>query len=209
MSIRNSLGLRNAAIGGRMHSGWGALVVVSQNAGTIEVIERRRLVVATPGAPGGNQPYHFAKGLELPEAEKFLGDHFHASKLLASTAVRALADELRDRHYHVIGAAVLLASGRPLPSLEKILSSHPMIHTAEGEFFREVFSKACESLGIPVTGFRERNLDEDVQAAFGKTATRVQRQISTLGRTLGPPWTRDQKLAALAALVVLIASGNP
>jgi hypothetical protein len=34
-------------------------------------------------------------------------------------------------------------------------------------------------------------------------ATRMWQQISTLGRSLGPPWTKDQKTAALAALVLL------
>jgi hypothetical protein len=208
MSTRNSLGMSNAAIGGRMHSGWGALVAVAGKAGTFEIIDRRRIVIAPSGTSGGNQPYHFARGLELPEAEKFLEDRFVASKLLASTAIRELADHLRERQYHVAGAAVLLASGRPLPSLDKILTSHPLVHTAEGVFYREVFSKACEGLDIAVTGFRERTLDEDVRAAFGKAATRVQRQISTLGRRLGPPWTSDQKLAALAALIVHHSNSN-
>jgi hypothetical protein len=196
--------MRYAAIGGRMHSGWGALVAVSHKARRIEVIDRRQMVMVQPGTRGGNQPYHFVKGLELPEAEKFLKDHFVASKLLASAAIRDLVKELHERQIHVVGAAVLLASGRPLPPLLKILASHPMIHTAEGEFFREVFSKACESLDLPVTGFRERNLDEYVRAAFGKAATGVQRQISTLGRALGPPWTRDQKMAMLAASMLLV-----
>jgi hypothetical protein len=120
-------------------------------------------------------------------------------------------NELNERQFHVVGAAVLLASGRPLPPLLKILASHPIIHTAEGEFFREVFSKACEGLDLPVTGFRERNLDEYVQTAFGKMATGMQRQISTLGHSLGPPWTMDQKMAALAASMVLVknTTNNP
>ena len=104
----------------------------------------------------------------------------------------------------VVGSAVLLASGRPLPPLAKILASHALIHAAEGEFFREAFSKACESLDVPVTGFRERDLNASVQTTFGKAATRIGQQISTLGRSLGPPWTQDQKMAALAALVVLV-----
>lgn len=203
MSIRYSSEMRYAAIGGRMHSGWGALVAVSDKGRTIEVIDRRRIVIAVPGTNGGNQPYHFVRGLDLPEAEEFLKAHFAASKLLASTAVRDLVKELYERQFHVVGAAVLLASGRPLPPLPKILASHPVIHTAEGEFFRAVFWKACESLDLSVTGFRERNLDESVRAAFGKRAAGVQRQISTLGRFLGAPWTRDQKMAALAASMVL------
>jgi len=194
--------MKRAAIGIRVHSGCGALVVVANNAGTVKVIERQRVAITAPGTRGGNQPYHFAKSLELAETEKFLGDYFVASQRLALAAVRDLVDKLRGQ-YSVIGSAVLLASGRPLPPLSKILASHALIHAAEGEFFREVFSKACGSLDLPVTGFRERNLDQCIQTAFGKEATRMCQQISTLGRSLGPPWTQDQKMAALAALMVL------
>jgi hypothetical protein len=186
-----------------MHSGWGALVAVSNSAGTVEVIDRRRVAITSPGTPGDNQPYHFAENLELPEAEKFLGNCFAASKQFAMAAVRDVVGELHGRQYRVVGSAVLLASGRPLPPLSKILISHALIHAAEGEFFREAFSKACKSLGLSVTGFRERDLDECVQTTFGKAAPRMRQQISTLGRSLGPPWTKDQKTAALAALVLL------
>ena len=195
--------MKRAAIGVRMHSGWGALVAVANSGCTVEVLERRRVAVTTPGTPGVSQPYHFAKKLELAEAEKFLGNSFAASKRLALAAVRDVVGELRDRQYRVIGSAVLLASGRALPPLAKILASHALIHAAEGEFFREVFSKACEGLDLSVSGIRERDLEECVQTAFGKAATRMRRQISTLGRSLGPPWTADQKTAALAALIVL------
>src|SRR6266852_5152513 len=195
--------MKRAAIGIRMHSGWGALVAVANSDGAVEVLERRRVAVTTPGTPGANQPYHFAKKLELAEAEKFLGDSFAASKRLALAAIRDVVGELRDRQNRVIGSAVLLASGRALPPLAKILASHALIHAAEGEFFREAFSKACEALDLPVTGFPERNLGQAFQTAFGKAAARMRRQISDLGRSLGPPWTKDQRSAALAALVVL------
>jgi hypothetical protein len=195
--------MKRAAIGIRAHSGWGALVAVANNGGTVEVLERRRVAVTTPGTPGANQPYHFAKKLELAEAEKFLGNSFAASKRLALAAVRDVVDELRGRQYRVVGSAVLLASGRALPPLAKILASHALIHAAEGEFFREVFSKACADLDLSVTGVRERDLDERVKTTLGKVAARMRRQISTLGRSLGPPWTADQKTAALGALVVL------
>jgi hypothetical protein len=195
--------MKRAAIGVRMHSGWGALVAISNSAGTVEVIARRRVAVTIPGTPGANQPYHFSENLELLEAEKFLGNCFTASKRLALAAVQDVVGELRGRQYRVVGAAVLLASGRPLPPLAKILASHAVIHAAEGEFFRQVFSKVCEDLDLSVTGFRERDLDERVQTVFGKAAARMRQKISTLGRALGPPWTQDQKTAALAALLVL------
>jgi hypothetical protein len=195
--------MKRAAIGVRMHSGWGALVAVANSAGTIVVIERRRIAIAIPGTAGANQPYHFAQKLSLAEAEKFIENSLASATCLALAAVRDVLAELNDRQYNIIGSAILLASGRPLPPLAKILASHALIHAAEGEFFREAFSKACGGLDLSVSGFRERDLDECVQTTFGKTATRIGQQISTLGRSLGPPWTTDQKTAALAALVVL------
>jgi hypothetical protein len=194
--------MKRAAIGVRTHSGWGVLVAVSHHAGIVEVIARQRVSVTTAATRGGNQPYHFAKSLQVPEAEKFLADSFAAATSLALAAVRVLAGELSGQ-YRVVGAGFLRASGLPLPPLAKILASHALIHAAEGEFFRDVFSQACERLGLPVIGLRERDLDECVQTSFGNEATRMRQQISTVGRSLGPPWTQDQKMSALAALVVL------
>lgn len=194
--------MKRAAIGVRMHSGWGALVAVSNDAGAVQVLERRRISVAAPGARGGSQPYHFAKNLELAEAEKFLGECFETSRCMAMTAVRDVADALEGRH-RLVGAALLLSSSRPLPTLATILAAHPLIHAAEGEFYREVFSKACDHLGIAVTGLRERDLDAQMQATFGDSANQLSQEVSDAGRLLGPPWTADQKMAAMAALMVL------
>ncbi len=197
--------MNRASIGVRTHSGWGALVAVSLGAGKVEVIERRRIALTTPGIPGAIQPYHFAKNLELPAAEKFIADCFASSRRLAAAAIHDVVNELRTRKYRVVASAIILASGRPLPPLPKILAAHPLLHAAEGEFFREAFSKACESLGIPVTGLRQRELEERARKTFGKAASRISKQLSVAGHSLGPPWTTDQKTATLAALLVLTA----
>ena len=195
--------MKRAAIGVRMHSGWGALVAVSTSSNTVEIIERRRIAVIASGSAGAKQPYHFAKNLSLAEAEKFVGSCFAASKCLALAVLRDVSEKLLERHYRLAGSAVILASGRALPPLSKILGSHAAIHAAEGEFFREVFSKACEDLELAVTGIRERDLQERANTTFGKATAGMQHQLSRFGRSLGPPWTADQKTAALAALIVL------
>jgi hypothetical protein len=195
--------MKRAAIGIRTHSGWGAVVAVANHVGTMEIVDRRRIAITVPGIPGANQPYHFVENLPLQEAETFLENCRATSERLALSAIDELVGDLRDRKYRVVGSAVLLASGRPLPPLSKILVSHALIHAAEGEFFRKAFWKACEGLGFAVTGFRERDLDECAQTAFGTAASRTQREISALGRALGPPWTQDQKAAALAGLILL------
>jgi hypothetical protein len=97
---------------------------------------------------------------------------------------------------------MLLASGRGLPTLPNILASRALVHTAEGQFFRRVVREACERCRIPVVGFRERELDEHANATFGQAAAGVRQRISDLRRTVGSPWTQDEKTAALAGLMV-------
>ena len=196
--------MKRTAIGVRMHSGWGALVAVSSTDGSVEIVGRRRIDLISGGAAAAKQPYHYARNLELSEAEKVLANCFESSRSLAFAAVKDVVDALRSRQYGVICSAVIQASSRPLPPLPKILGSHALIHTAEGEFYREVFSKGCEDLDLSVTGIRERDLNERVDTAFGKAASRIRQQISAFGRTLGPPWTQDQKTAALAGLLALV-----
>ncbi|MFZ0213531.1 MAG: hypothetical protein WAL55_12540 [Candidatus Acidiferrales bacterium] len=196
--------MKPAAIGVRMHSGWGAVVTVSGAADAVEIVDRRRIDVIDAKTPGAKQPYHFARDLGLPEGEKHLARCVAASGRLALAALREIIEELTARDYCVTGCAVVLASGRALPPLTEILAAHPLIHTAEGEFFRESVRSACEHLEIKVTGIRERELEERAKAAFGKSAAAaVTKRIANMGKTLGSPWTQDHKKAALAAWMVL------
>jgi hypothetical protein len=195
--------MKRAAIGVRMHSGWGVLVAASGDVESVEVVHRSRILTADPGILGGKQPYHHAATLELPESESYLANCAAVSERLALAALGEVVRELNGRHYRIVGAALLLASGRPLPSLSRILTSHALIHTAEGEFFRNAVKKACERLKLSVTAMRERELDALAMTAFGNAASRVRHRISRMGSAIGPPWTKDHKAAALAASLIL------
>jgi hypothetical protein len=196
--------MQRAALGFHMHSGWGVLVAVSGDAHSVELLDRRRIVVADPEVRGAIQPYHFAAQLEPSEQEKHLAHCAASSSRLAAAAIAEVVKELNGRHYGVVGAAILLASGRALPPLTKILAAHPLIHTAEGEFFRQSACSACEGLRIPVTTIPARELEARAKVAFTNRAARVQLSIANLGRSVGPPWTSDHKAAALAAALTLV-----
>jgi hypothetical protein len=188
--------MKQAAIGVRVHSGWGAVVAVSGADDGPEILERRHITIIDPTAAGTKQPFHFAEGLSLEKAEKHISDCAVASGRLAVAALGDLLDGLRGHGCKVVGCALLLASGRGLPALPDILASHALIHTAEGEFFRRVFRDAFEELQMRVTGFRERGLEENA-------SPRILQRISGLGKVIGPPWTADEKLATLAAWILL------
>lgn len=195
--------MKPAALGIQMHSGWGLVVAVSENIKSVEILDRRRIVTADPAIAGAKQPYHHASQLELAEAEKYLASCTATSSRMASRAIEEVVGALEGRHYRIVGASVLLASGRPLPPVVKILASHPLIHTAEGEFFRYAARRGCEDLQIPVTAIRERELDKQAEVVFGNEASRLRASIASLGSSIGPPWTKDHKTAALAAALIL------
>jgi hypothetical protein len=196
--------MKRGALGFHMHSGWGVPVAVSQDSDLVTLLDRRRIVVADPEVPGSIQPYHFAAQLKPPAQEKHLAHCAASSSRLAATAIAEVIKELDGRHYGIVGAAILLASGRALPPLAKILAAHPLIHTAEGEFFRQAAYSGCESLQIPVTTIPVQELDARAKLTFAKRAGKVQSSITSLGRSVGPPWTSDHKTAALAAALILV-----
>ena len=110
-------------------------MAVSGDADSAEIMDRRRIVVTDPKVPGANQPYHYAENVGLPEAENYLANCAAVSERLAVAALSEVVRELARREGRIVGAAILLASGRPLPSLSKILASHALIHAAEANSF--------------------------------------------------------------------------
>jgi len=197
------LNMKTAAFGFRMHSGWGVLVAVSGDTDLVEVVLRRRIVVMDTSLRGGKQPYHYAAELPSDQCERHIAKCAALSESMAHAAIVEALEELKKLEYRITSAAVVMASGRALPSLPAILASHPLIHTAEGEFFRKAVIKACAQLKIPTAQIREREIEERAKCAFGKRTAEILRRISRMGKILGPPWTADHKAAALAAWLTL------
>jgi hypothetical protein len=195
--------VRNAALGLRAHSGWAALVAVAGDGTSVEVVDRRRIEMTDPRRPLSRQPYHEAEDLPLEKAATLLDGYSKKARELAGRALKDAVADLRGRGYRAVGSGLLLASGRPLPKLEAILASHALIHTADGEHFRDALARASEGNGLPVTLIAERDLVARAERALAQPAARLRSTMADLGRGLGPPWTQDQKLAALAAWVVL------
>lgn len=180
------------ALGFRAHSGWAALVALG---GTIEapvVLARQRIVIADPEILGSKQPYHAAARLPFVEAEALVRRAFDSSRAMSAEVIAATVNELRSKGHEVAGCGLLLGSGKTLPELEKILASHPLLHTAEGEMFRDVLAWAAGECGLAVTRVREKDL---LPSSLDR--------IASLAKVIGPPWTQDQKYAAVAALMVL------
>jgi hypothetical protein len=192
-----------AALGLRAHSGWAALVAVAGTPRSPAVLIRRRIELVDPAVPGARQPYHAAEGKKLPKAREIIRRSTSDANRLARKAFRGAVAELEKSGHRVVGCGLLLASGRPLPPLEAILASHALIHTADGELFRDALAAASEDGGVPVTRVREKELLPRVTGELRISDDELQLGIRELGRSLGPPWTRDEKYASLAAWLAL------
>lgn len=195
--------MKPAAIGVRMHSGWGVLVAVAKEDGPVRVIARERIEIVDEKSGGKRQPYHFARTMSLGAAEKYLAKCAEDAQRLAGAAIGTICGELRERGFRVARCAVLTGAGRELPELSRILAAHPLVHTAEGEFFREAICAACRNMKIAVSRVRERELEEKAQEMLGRAALSAAKQIANAGKVIGSPWTQEHKNAALAAWMIL------
>lgn len=200
--------MENAAAGLRTHSGWTALVAVCLENGEPVVLCRQRVELVKTFSYKYRQPYHTAEKLRFAEGRAFIGEVNREARRLASRTLRGMQAELVKKGHRLNHCALLLASGRPLPSLEKILASHALIHTADGELFRGALEHASAKCGAQVFRIRERELMERAEEVLRLNEGGLLRRLTELGRGLGSPWSQDEKFAALAAWLALCDSGG-
>ena len=194
---------REAAVGFRVHSGWAAVVVVWLEKGAPVVLERKRAHLVKTFSYTFRQPYHTAEKMPLAEAQKFVAQVQTEARELAYRVVHEMQSSLDNLKIKLTRGSLLLASGRPLPDLEKILASHALIHTADGELFREAIVHGCTRCGLKMESVKERALLEGAGAAFHLKTAELMRRVTELGKPFGSPWSQDEKFATLAAWLSL------
>jgi hypothetical protein len=69
--------------------------------------------------------------------------------------------------------------------------------------FREALAEAAASCGLRVARVPEKNLLEYGQRVLKKSQDSLIKEIATIGKEAGAPWGKDQKDAALAAMIAL------
>ncbi len=202
MATRSRSRPSEAALGFRSHSGWATLVAVAGSVAEPALVVRRRVELSrrTP-----RQPFHAAEGRPFAAAEDLIRRSTDEAVALAERAVREAVAELRAAGHEPVAGGLLLAAGRPLPGLREVLASHALIHAAEGELFRDVLRQASRGCGLRVAEVRERDLDERAGRSLRRSPEDLRRRLAGWGKALGPPWTQDEKRAALVAWLALAA----
>jgi len=192
------------AFGMKAHSGWAALVVLGESGGDFVVADRRRIELVDD--EWAKQPYHAAEDLKPDAARDVVKRGVEAARRIAVREMRAAVKRERERENEVAACAVLVVDPMPDWSVEEILAVHFRMHKAEGVLFRDALVRSAKVCGLKLVEIPEKMLTPHAESALGTPASSLAKEIARLGKTAGPPWGKDQKDAALAALVALQGS---
>jgi hypothetical protein len=196
--------IMKVAFGMKAHSGWAALVVLGSLDGEPHVVDRRRVELVEPvDASWAKQPYHAAEELDPAEARVLVKRGVETARRIAVREMRSALKRARANGHEVEACAVLM--GQPMPdwSVDEILAVHFRMHKAEGVLFRDVLARAATTCGLRFVSVPEKQLAEHAERALATSMSRLQKAIARLGKSVGPPWGKDQKDAALAAMIAL------
>ncbi|MBO0722709.1 MAG: hypothetical protein J2P41_17935 [Blastocatellia bacterium] len=191
----------NIAFGLKAHSGWAALVAIGKRDGELVMADRRRLELVDD--EWARQPYHAAEDLQPDEARKLVERGVESARRIAVRELQAAVKLERERGNEIIGCAVLLVDPLPGWSVAEILAVHFRMHKAEGVLFKDALARAARACELRLVAIPEKQLAEYAERALGLPASSLSKEIGRLGKSAGPPWGKDQKDAALAAIVAL------
>ncbi len=169
------------AFGLKAHSGWASLVVLGAEGGHHQVVDRRRMELIQAGEEWAKQPYHAAENLEAVAAREMVERGIEAARRNAAREMRAAAKRAKEGGHDVAACALV----------------------AEGVLFREALAMAATECELRLVTILEKELDQRASRALGAPSTMLRKRIAALGKQAGPPWGKDQKDAALAAMVSL------
>jgi len=190
----------NATIGLKARTGRAIAVVLSGPRGAPELIKRTELILTDPRLPATFQPYHEVMELTWKESEKKVKPFIRAIEKVATKALAQLIHELRAEGLTVAHVGIVGSADR---DLSKIGNFHIRAHAAEGLLFRQVLEFAAGANNLPHRSFVEKTLGAQAAAELGWSVTKLNSVLKDLGRSAGPPWRTNHRLAATGALLEL------
>lgn len=191
------------AFGMKAHSGWAALVVLGTHGGQLQIVDRRRIELVAPAdADWAKQPYHAAEDLAPVKARDLVKRGIEKARRHAIVEMRLAHKRARDAGHQLVACAVLMGAPMPDWTVDEILAVHFRMHKAEGVLFRDVLARAAAVNKIKMVSVPEKQLTEYAEQSLAASRN-WQQTIASLGKSVGPPWGKDQKDAALAALIAL------
>ena len=191
------------AFGMKTHSGWAALVALGKQGNDFRLVDRRRIELVKEG--WARQPYHAAEGLQPEAADELVQRGIDAAHKSAVREMKAALRRELERENDVKACAVLVGSPMPDWSVAEILAVHFRMHKAEGVLFREALIHAAKECKVRAVEIPEKEIMTCAEVKLRIPAREISKQLSAIGKVAGPPWGKDQKDAALAAMIALVS----
>ena len=187
------------------HTAWSIFVTLA--AGDNEkpiVVDRRRVATLDAGVP--TAPYHHeSTELPLDEAEQLVKRVKASAFVRSRAALRKLRKDLAPG-YQLECIAIRDAPGFPIPeSLTEILASYRALCAADGELYRLALCESAADLELAIHLHPRGKALAAAALAMGASDEDVEATIHALGKELGPPWQKDHRHAAAAALAALVS----
>ena len=192
-----------AGIGFTVKSGWACAVLVTGSAVAPRVVDSRRIDLSDPLIAESRQPYHAGFGT----ARKGGADLSRLVRSVKRFGRQSAADVIKDYRstgHDLRGVGVVVGS---LIDPERIANDHIRIHALEGRLFRSVIEDAAARGKLACFLFRERDLYAVATAALHQSEHDLRVVVAALGRAVSGSWRAEQKVAALAAWLVLAGRG--
>lgn len=195
----------NAAIGLKAKTGRAIAVVLSGPTDAPQLIKRTELILTDPRVPATFQPYHAVMDLPWNESQIKVKPFVGAIEKVAAKVLSQLIHELRAEGLAVIGVGIAGTADR---DLSKIGNYHIRAHAAEGLLFRQVLEFAAKANKLPHRTFIEKTLQNQAASELGCPIATLNTRLTNLGRTAGPPWRADQRVAATAGWLAFANERN-
>ncbi len=188
-----------AALGFRVKSGWATAVLLSGPIEAPTVVERSQLLLSDPAVPHSRQPYHADTGVAQTDLT-ILAELIEIVHRCARRSVAELLDRHRTVGHRIIGAGVVVGSD---VTPEGIANPHIRAHASEGRLFRAALEQGLQDGGVPCAAVVERALYATAAPRLRGSEASLKQAVTALGRGRFAGWRSDDKVATLAAWLVL------
>jgi len=173
------------------HYGWAVAVTTDERH---RVVDRRRLELLEPGLP--NAPIHHESHALDTAATLALVAEVRASSVRATTAsLDALAADLGSP---VASLSLRAWKDSDFPIDVEVQKRSPYEARVDAIRYRQVLVEVAEGRGWPVVFYDFKHVLAEATELLGDLAHEV---LEAPRATLGPPWTKDHRLAVAATVV--------
>jgi hypothetical protein len=172
------------------HFGWAVAVTASADH---EVVDRRRIELIEPGMPSA--PIHH-EGKPLDDAATVaLVAKVRASAARATTAA---LDELAAAVREPIVSMSLRAWPLDFPDDIAVQRRPPYESRADSIMYRQVLAELAEARGWAIHLYNAKDVEDEAASVLAGRAAEV---LDGPRASLGPPWTKDHRMALAATIV--------